>query len=73
MMVWEAGDRDSGLRLAELVGGFLLATDLGLGLPMEHALRSWLIAWRLGERLGWRRGAGVAVLRDDAGVGGLRG
>lgn len=29
-----------------------MATDLGLGQPMEHVLRSWLIASRLGERLG---------------------
>ena len=48
----EAGDRDSGLRLAELVGAFSLATDLGLGQPMEHVLRSWLIAARLGDHLG---------------------
>jgi HD-GYP domain-containing protein (c-di-GMP phosphodiesterase class II) len=47
-----AGDQDSGLGLAELVAAFSLATDLGLGQPMEHVLRSWLIAVRLGERLG---------------------
>jgi hypothetical protein len=29
-----------------------LAIDLGLGLPMEHALRSCLIALRLAERAG---------------------
>ena len=46
-----AGDRDTGLRLAELVAAFSLATDLGMGQPMEHVLRSWLIAVRLGERL----------------------
>lgn len=33
---------------AELVAAFSLATDLGLGQPMEHVLRSWLIAVRLG-------------------------
>src|SRR6266566_4854548 len=43
--------QDSGLRLAELVAAFSLATDLGMGQPMEHVLRSWLIAVRLGERL----------------------
>lgn len=48
----EAGDRDSGVRLAELVAAFSLATDLGLGQPMEHVLRSWLIAARLGEHVG---------------------
>lgn len=48
----EVGQRDSGLRLAELVAAFSLATDLGLGQPMEHVLRSWLIAARLGEHVG---------------------
>ncbi len=47
----EPGDRDSGLRLAELVAAFSLATDLGMGQPMEHVLRSWLIAVRLAEHL----------------------
>ncbi len=45
-------DQQSGVRLAELVAAFSLATDLGLGQPMEHVLRSWLIAARLGEHLG---------------------
>lgn len=48
----EAGPRDSGLRLAELVAAFSLATDLGLGQPMEHVLRAWLISARLGEHVG---------------------
>ncbi|HEY5990533.1 MAG TPA: HD domain-containing phosphohydrolase [Streptosporangiaceae bacterium] len=48
----EPGDQVSGLRLAELLAAFSLATDLGMGQPMEHVLRSWLIAGRLGERLG---------------------
>jgi len=69
----EAGDKESGLRLAELLAAFSLTSDLGLGQPMEHVLRSWLIAGRLGERQGaWCRGAGVAVLRDDAGPATLR-
>lgn len=42
----------SGVRLAELVAAFSLAIDLGLGQPMEHMLRSWLIATRLGTHLG---------------------
>ena len=46
------GKRDSGIRLSELVAAFSLATDLGLGQPMEHVLRSWLIASRLSARLG---------------------
>jgi HD-GYP domain-containing protein (c-di-GMP phosphodiesterase class II) len=45
----EAG---SGVRLAELVAAFSLATDLGLGQPMEHTLRSWLISARIAERIG---------------------
>lgn len=46
---------DSGLRLAELVAAFTLAVDLGLGQPMEHVLRSWLIAARLGDHVGIKR------------------
>lgn len=46
-----ADDQWSGVRLAELVAAFSLATDLGMGQPLEHVLRSWLIAGRLGERL----------------------
>jgi HD-GYP domain-containing protein (c-di-GMP phosphodiesterase class II) len=52
LRVMEAGDRDSGVRLAELLAAFSLATDLGLGQPMEHVLRSWLIAARLGNHIG---------------------
>jgi len=48
----QAGERDSGLRLAELVAAFSLALDLGMGQPLEHVLRSWLIAARLGDHLG---------------------
>ena len=51
-MFVEDGERDSGLRLAELVAAFSLATDLGMGQPMEHVLRSWAIAARLGDHLG---------------------
>jgi HD domain len=32
----DVSERDSGLRLAELVAAFSLAMDLGLGQPMEH-------------------------------------
>jgi HD-GYP domain-containing protein (c-di-GMP phosphodiesterase class II) len=48
----EAGEGDSGLRLTELIAAFSLGTDLGLGQPMEHVLRSWAIAARLGDHLG---------------------
>jgi len=48
----ESNDTEAGVRLAELVAAFSLATDLGLGQPTEHVLRSWVIAARIGERLG---------------------
>jgi HD-GYP domain-containing protein (c-di-GMP phosphodiesterase class II) len=47
--------------LADLVAAFSLATDLGLGQPMEHALRSWLIASRLGERMGLEPGTRASL------------
>lgn len=43
---------DSGVRLADLVAAFSLATDLGLGQPMDHVLRSWRIAAALGDQFG---------------------
>src|SRR5579859_7148803 len=43
---------DQGIRLAELLAVLSLATDLGMGQPMEHVLRQCLIALRLAERLG---------------------
>jgi hypothetical protein len=46
------GNGDAGVGLAELLATFSLATDLGLGQPMEHVLRSWRIAARLAERVG---------------------
>lgn len=39
-------------RLAELLAALSLATDLGLGQPMEHVMRSCLISMRLAQRLG---------------------
>ncbi len=39
------------VRLVEVVAALSLATDLGLGQPMEHGLRSCLIATRLAEAL----------------------
>ena len=41
-----------GLRLAEFLAALSLATDLGMGQPLEQALRTCLIALALGERLG---------------------
>ncbi len=40
------------IRLAELVALLSLGTDLGLGQPMEHAMRQCTIAMRLADRLG---------------------
>jgi len=40
------------VRLADLVAAFSLATDLGLGQPMDHVLRSWRIASQLGDHVG---------------------
>lgn len=41
-----------GPRRAELLAALSLAIDLGLGQPMEHMLRSSLIATRIAERMG---------------------
>ena len=40
------------VRAAELIAALSLATDLGIGVPLEHGLQSTLVAMRLGERLG---------------------
>lgn len=45
----QGGDR---VRAAEVVAALSLATDLGIGVPLEYGLQSTLIAMRLGERLG---------------------
>ena len=39
-------------RVAEVVAVLSMATDLGLGLPMEHAVRTCLMSMELGRRLG---------------------
>ena len=55
----DAADRDAGVSLADVIGAFSLATDLGLGQPMEHVLRSWVIAARIGDRVGLDLDRGV--------------
>ena len=40
------------IRAAEVVGALSIATDLGTGQPLEHALRSAVLAVRLGELAG---------------------
>src|SRR5207248_6945382 len=40
------------IRAAEVVGALALATDLGTGQPLEHALRTAVLAVRVGELAG---------------------
>jgi hypothetical protein len=40
------------IRAAELVAALSIATDLGTGQPLEHAVRSAVLAVRLGELAG---------------------
>src|SRR3954447_26955738 len=40
------------IRAAELVGALSIATDLGTGQPLEHAVRTAVLAVRLGELAG---------------------
>src|ERR1700759_2952982 len=40
------------VRAAEVVGAMSIATDLGTGQPLEHALRTAILAVRLGELAG---------------------
>src|SRR5215216_819828 len=42
----------TGLRLGEIIAVLSVAGDLGMGMPMEYALRSSVLAVRLGEALG---------------------
>jgi HD-GYP domain-containing protein (c-di-GMP phosphodiesterase class II) len=42
----------SGIRLAELMASLSIATDIGMGQPLEFAMQTCLVAVRLGERLG---------------------
>ena len=39
-------------RLGEVLGVLAMATDLGTGLPMEHAIRTRLLSLELGRRIG---------------------
>jgi len=50
--VQTAHREESSVRLAELVAALSLATDLGIGQPMEHILRSCRISLRLADELG---------------------
>lgn len=44
------------VRLAEVIGALSVATDLGMGHPLEFALASCVLAVRLGEELGCAEG-----------------
>lgn len=50
--MYESASGYSPIRLAEVVAALSLATDLGMGQPLEFALRSCVLAVRLGETLG---------------------
>ncbi|GAC1577395.1 MAG: HD domain-containing protein [Candidatus Elarobacter sp.] len=43
----------TGIRLADVIAALSLATDLAMGQPMAFALRSCVVAVRLGEALGY--------------------
>ena len=45
-------NHDERIRAGEVIAALSLATDLGIGVPLEHGLHSTLIAMRLGEQLG---------------------
>ncbi len=49
-------DAQVDVTLPELLAAFSLATDLGLGQPVEHVLRSWRIAVRLADQVGLPEG-----------------
>src|SRR6478672_11375862 len=55
----------SGVRLNEVLAAVSLVTDLGLGQPSEHMVRSARLSMRLGSRLGLDT-AELAVLYDVA-------
>lgn len=45
---------NSGIRLSELIAALSIATDFGMGQPVEYALSTCILAVRLGESLGLR-------------------
>jgi HD-GYP domain-containing protein (c-di-GMP phosphodiesterase class II) len=49
------------IRRAEIIAALSLATDLAIGQPMENALRSCVLAMRLGDALGFGRADMLAV------------
>jgi hypothetical protein len=49
---WVGGVTGGRFRLAEVVAVLAMATDLGLGSPMEHAVRACLLSTEIGRRAG---------------------
>src|SRR3984885_15668682 len=49
------------LRLAEAVGALSLATDLAMGQPLEHGLRTAVLAVRIAQAMGLREDDRVTV------------
>src|SRR3954451_14901475 len=56
----QSSPREPDVRAAEVVGALSLATDLGTGQPLEHALRTAVLAIRLADLAG----ASTEELRD---------
>lgn len=50
-----AGDSGAPLRLAELIAALSLATDIGMGQPMEQALRTCLLSMNAARTIGLQR------------------
>lgn len=44
-----SSEREAPVRAAEVVGAMSIATDLGTGQPLEHALRTAILAVRIGD------------------------
>jgi HD-GYP domain-containing protein (c-di-GMP phosphodiesterase class II) len=52
---------EADVRLAQLIASMSLATDLGLGQPMEHILRSCILGLRIADDLGLETSERAAV------------
>src|SRR4051794_2385270 len=52
MTIQQQPTSSSTVRLAEVMGALSLATDLGMGQPLEFALTSCVLATRIGASLG---------------------
>ena len=52
MVVGDTRRVEQSIRAAEIVGALSIATDLGTGQPLEHAMRTAVLSVRLGELAG---------------------